>query len=250
MKHSDVCNATATEQPSAQVPPCPGPDACPSPAPASAPPLPRPRPCPGPVPRETNRHPSAGGRAMPINTVTGADRPRGARPHPHPRARARRLPGLVHGHAPAPLPAAPRRWTAPPMRSSACTPTASALWSTPAPPIWAAMWSSWPKSASAAASRLICTTGVYTEAFGIPYTFRLLETAAIEDIFASASSKTASAAPASSAGLIKIATGDGAVSDYERRMLTAATSVAKRHRRPPHLPHRELQLRPRPRSTS
>ncbi len=36
---------------------------------------------------------------------------------------------------------------------------------------------------------LICTTGVYTEAFGIPYTFRHLETSAIEEIYTASTVK-------------------------------------------------------------
>ena len=73
---------------------------------------------------------------------------------------------------------------------------------------------------------LICTTGVYTEAFGIPYTFRHLETSAIEEIYIR-EIEDGIGATGIKAGLIKIATGDGAVSDYERRMLTAATRAAR-----------------------
>ena len=73
---------------------------------------------------------------------------------------------------------------------------------------------------------LICTTGVYTEAFGIPYTFRYLETAAIEEIYIR-EIEDGIGSTGIKAGLIKIATGDGAVSDYERRMLTAATRAAR-----------------------
>ncbi len=73
---------------------------------------------------------------------------------------------------------------------------------------------------------LICTTGVYTEAFGIPYTFRHLETSAITDIYIR-EIEDGIGATGIKAGLIKIATGDGAVSEYERRMLTAATAAAK-----------------------
>ncbi len=73
---------------------------------------------------------------------------------------------------------------------------------------------------------LICTTGVYTEAFGIPYTFRHLETGAIEEIYIR-EIEDGIGSSGIRAGLIKIATGDGAVSEYERRMLTAAASAAK-----------------------
>ena len=73
---------------------------------------------------------------------------------------------------------------------------------------------------------LICTTGVYTEAFGIPYTFRHLETGAIEEIFIR-EIEDGIGASGIRAGAVKIATGDGQVSEYERRMLTAATNAAK-----------------------
>ncbi len=73
---------------------------------------------------------------------------------------------------------------------------------------------------------LICTTGVYTEAFGIPYTFRYLETSAIEEIYIR-EIEDGIGSTGIKAGLIKIATGDGAVSEYERRMLTAATRAAR-----------------------
>ena len=73
---------------------------------------------------------------------------------------------------------------------------------------------------------LVCTTGVYTEAFGIPYTFRHLETEAITEIYVR-EIEDGIGQSGIKAGLIKIATGDGTVSDYERRMLTAATAAAK-----------------------
>ena len=72
---------------------------------------------------------------------------------------------------------------------------------------------------------LICTTGVYTEALGIPYTFRHLETGQIADIY-QREIEDGIGTTGIKAGLIKIATGDGVVSDYERRMLTAATQAA------------------------
>ncbi len=73
---------------------------------------------------------------------------------------------------------------------------------------------------------LICTTGVYTEAFGIPYTFRHLEISAIEEIYIR-EIEDGIGSTGIKAGLIKIATGDGAVSEYERRVLTAATRAAR-----------------------
>jgi phosphotriesterase-related protein len=73
---------------------------------------------------------------------------------------------------------------------------------------------------------LICTTGVYTEAQGIPYTFRHLPVEAVEEIY-QREIEEGIGSTGIKAGLIKIATGDAVVSDYERRMLTAAARVAK-----------------------
>jgi phosphotriesterase-related protein len=73
---------------------------------------------------------------------------------------------------------------------------------------------------------LIVTTGVYTEAFGIPYTFRHLSTEAVEEIYIR-EIEDGIGGSGIKAGLIKVATGDGVVSDYERRMLTAATRAAR-----------------------
>jgi len=74
---------------------------------------------------------------------------------------------------------------------------------------------------------LICTTGVYTETHGIPFALRHYEIAEIADIF-QREIEDGIGATGIRPGLIKIATGDGVVSDYERKMLTAATQAAKR----------------------
>jgi phosphotriesterase-related protein len=74
---------------------------------------------------------------------------------------------------------------------------------------------------------LICTTGVYTEAQGIPFALRHHELDAVCDIF-QREIEDGIGASGIRPGLIKIATGDGTVSDYERKMLTAAARVAKR----------------------
>jgi phosphotriesterase-related protein len=73
---------------------------------------------------------------------------------------------------------------------------------------------------------LICTTGVYTEAFGIPYTFKHLSTEAIEEIY-QREIEDGIGRTGIKAGLIKIATGDGVVSEYEQKVLTAAARAAK-----------------------
>jgi phosphotriesterase-related protein len=74
---------------------------------------------------------------------------------------------------------------------------------------------------------LICTTGVYTEAQGIPFALRHHELDAICDIFQT-EIEDGIGSTGIKPGLLKIATGDGVVSDYERKMLTAAARVAKR----------------------
>jgi len=75
--------------------------------------------------------------------------------------------------------------------------------------------------------RVICTTGAYFEAQGLTYTFKNLP---VEDI-ASIYEKEITEGIGETgirAGLIKIATGEGKVSDYERKMLQAAARAAKR----------------------
>jgi phosphotriesterase-related protein len=74
---------------------------------------------------------------------------------------------------------------------------------------------------------LICATGVYMEAHGIPYTLRPFETDTIADIFQK-EIEDGIGLSGIRPGIIKIATGDGVVSDYERKMLTAASRAAKR----------------------
>jgi phosphotriesterase-related protein len=74
---------------------------------------------------------------------------------------------------------------------------------------------------------LITATGVYMESQGIPFTLRPLETDAIADIFQK-EIEDGIGLSGIRPGLIKIATGDGVVSDYERKMLTAASRAAKR----------------------
>ena len=74
---------------------------------------------------------------------------------------------------------------------------------------------------------LICATGVYTEAQGIPFALGHFEIDAICDIF-QREIEDGIGGSGIKPGLLKIATGDGKVSDYERKMLTAAARVAKR----------------------
>jgi phosphotriesterase-related protein len=73
---------------------------------------------------------------------------------------------------------------------------------------------------------LICTTGAYTERQGIPHTFRHLDVAAITEIYIREIDDGVGATGIK-AGLIKIATDDGEVSAYERKLITAAARAAR-----------------------
>ena len=73
---------------------------------------------------------------------------------------------------------------------------------------------------------LICATGVYVEAMGIPFSMKDLEVEAIVECFVK-EIEDGVAATGIRCGVIKIATGDGSVSAYERKMLTAAARAAK-----------------------
>lgn len=73
---------------------------------------------------------------------------------------------------------------------------------------------------------LICSTGAYTEAQGIPFLFRQLDVEAIAEIYVR-EIEDGIGGTGIKAGLVKIATGDGHVSEYERKLLTAAGMAAK-----------------------
>ncbi len=73
---------------------------------------------------------------------------------------------------------------------------------------------------------LICATGAYVEDMGIPYTFNTLEVDQIVECFVK-EIEDGVAATGIRCGVIKIATGDGKVSPYERKILTAAAKAAK-----------------------
>ncbi len=73
---------------------------------------------------------------------------------------------------------------------------------------------------------LICTTGAYTEAEGITYAFRYLDVEAITEIYIR-EIEDGVGTTGIKAGLIKIATGDGQASAYERKLVKAAACAAK-----------------------
>ncbi len=81
--------------------------------------------------------------------------------------------------------------------------------------------------AQASGMRIICTTGGYFEEQGITFTFRNLP---VDDIAAIYEKEITDGIGETGirAGLIKIATGAGTVSEYERKLLTAAARAAKR----------------------
>jgi phosphotriesterase-related protein len=73
--------------------------------------------------------------------------------------------------------------------------------------------------------QIVCTTGMYTEAQGLTYTFKNLP---LEDVAAIFTKELTEGIADSGirAGAIKCATGLGVISDYERHMLTAATRAS------------------------
>lgn len=73
---------------------------------------------------------------------------------------------------------------------------------------------------------LICTTGVYDEKMGAAYSFAYMEPDEIADIYIK-EIEDGIGYTGIRAGAIKIATGEGVVSDFERKMITAASRAAK-----------------------
>lgn len=73
--------------------------------------------------------------------------------------------------------------------------------------------------------RIVCTTGAYTEREGISYTFRALPAEEIAAIYVRELTEGIGATGIR-AGLIKLATGAPEVSDYERKLATAAGIAA------------------------
>lgn len=73
---------------------------------------------------------------------------------------------------------------------------------------------------------LICATGAYVEDMGIPYTFRSMPVDAIAECFIREIERGVDETGIK-CGVIKIATGDNAVSEYEHKVITAAAKAAK-----------------------
>ena len=74
--------------------------------------------------------------------------------------------------------------------------------------------------------RIVCTTGGYFEAEGITYTFRHLPVEEITDIYIKEITEGVGETGIK-AGAVKIATGSGQVSDYERKLVTAGARAAR-----------------------
>ncbi|MFM7121673.1 MAG: phosphotriesterase, partial [Gammaproteobacteria bacterium] len=73
---------------------------------------------------------------------------------------------------------------------------------------------------------LVCATGMYAESMGISYSFARLPVEAIVEIYVK-EIEDGIAWSGIRAGVIKIATGDGSVTDFERKALTAAARAAR-----------------------
>ena len=80
--------------------------------------------------------------------------------------------------------------------------------------------------AQKAGINLVCATGMYVEAMGISYTFARMEVDEIVEVYVK-EIEDGIAWSGIKAGVIKIATGDGMVSDFERKAVTAAARAAK-----------------------
>ena len=74
--------------------------------------------------------------------------------------------------------------------------------------------------------RIVCTTGAYFEEAGNTYTFRHLPVEDITEIYVQEIEEGIGGTPIR-AGAVKIATGEGQVTEYERKLLTAGARAAK-----------------------
>jgi phosphotriesterase-related protein len=74
--------------------------------------------------------------------------------------------------------------------------------------------------------RIVCTTGAYFEAAGITWTFRHLSVEQITEIYVDEITRGIGGTGIR-AGAVKIATGDGRVSSYEQKLVTAAARAAR-----------------------
>lgn len=74
--------------------------------------------------------------------------------------------------------------------------------------------------------RIVCTTGAYFEAEGITYTFRQLSVEEITELYLKEIQEGVGDSGIK-AGAVKIATGSGVVSDYERKLVTAGARAAR-----------------------
>lgn len=73
---------------------------------------------------------------------------------------------------------------------------------------------------------ILCTTGMYNEEMGISYTFKHMSADEIAEVYIK-EIEDGIGETGIKAGLIKVATGDGKVTDFERKALTAAARAAK-----------------------
>jgi len=85
--------------------------------------------------------------------------------------------------------------------------------------------------ASRTGINMICAAGMYYEAAGLTYTYRYLEEDAIADIFQK-ELEDGVGETGIRPGIVKIATGYGSVSAYEKKILRAAAKAAQRTNTP------------------
>ena len=88
---------------------------------------------------------------------------------------------------------------------------------------------------------LISTTGAYFEAEGIPFMFRHFEMQEIADIYQK-EIEDGIGGSGIKPGLIKIATGDGVVSEYERKCRDRGGEGGEDHGAAVAVPHAELHV--------
>jgi phosphotriesterase-related protein len=82
------------------------------------------------------------------------------------------------------------------------------------------------EAAQRAGVNVVCATGIYTEAEGIPYTFRTMPREDIVDLFMKEITDGVGETGIR-AGVIKIASGHDPTSQYEQKMIAVATEVSR-----------------------
>lgn len=74
--------------------------------------------------------------------------------------------------------------------------------------------------------KIVCATGIYHEAEGITYPFRKMNTDELVELYVT-EIEDGIGTTGIKAGVVKIATGEGSISEYERKALTAAARASR-----------------------